>query len=208
MHHDDVQTAQLAIHRCPHAWDRLFAHGDALRARARYLFPGNPQAQESAVLEFWGDLLIDGLLAKYDGTAPLGPWLTRVFVHRQHNAARKRHIRRGGVSYPREVHVGNITPPVAPETTPESYYAIAARAARDWVTAADDQTVRSLLLRAPVGTPGRAVYAARGELLAAVRRALEAAGWDGDDPRPLVDPELYAILKEYRHANVRIDCTD
>jgi RNA polymerase sigma factor (sigma-70 family) len=76
------------------AWELLFAARtgrsdcllvDALRARAARLYPRDDERQESAVAEFWSQLLVSesagGLpvLARYDGQRPLVPWLIRVF---------------------------------------------------------------------------------------------------------------------------------
>src|SRR5207249_233262 len=76
------------------AWEQLFASRagradcllvDALRARAMRLYPGNDERQDSAVTEFWSQLLVsDGstsppVLERYDGLRPLIPWLIRVF---------------------------------------------------------------------------------------------------------------------------------
>ena len=58
---------------------------DALRARAVRLYPRNEEKQETAVSEFWSNLIApesEGtlpVLARYDGQRPLAPWLIRVF---------------------------------------------------------------------------------------------------------------------------------
>src|SRR5207302_9069688 len=75
------------------AWDTLFAAKtgrsdclliDALRARAARLYPRDDERQETAVAEFWSQLLVSesagpAVLARYDGQRPLVPWLIRVF---------------------------------------------------------------------------------------------------------------------------------
>src|SRR5581483_12527567 len=76
------------------AWELLFAARtgrsdcllvDALRARAARLYPRDDERQESAVAEFWSQLLVAEsaagvpVLARYDGQRPLVPWLIRVF---------------------------------------------------------------------------------------------------------------------------------
>ena len=56
-----------------------------LRARAVRLYPRNEERQETAVTEFWSNLIApesEGalpVLARYDGHRPLAPWLIRVF---------------------------------------------------------------------------------------------------------------------------------
>src|SRR5712691_1516437 len=82
------------IERQQRAWDRLFASRtgrtdclliDALRARAVRLYPRDDEKQDSAVTEFWSQLLVSEtpgsvpVLARYDGQRPLVPWLIRVF---------------------------------------------------------------------------------------------------------------------------------
>ena len=58
---------------------------DALRARAVRLYPRNEERQETAVTEFWSNLIAPEtrgplpVLARYDGHRPLAPWLIRVF---------------------------------------------------------------------------------------------------------------------------------
>src|SRR5690349_2920186 len=76
------------------AWELLFAARtgrsdcllvDALRARAARLYPRDEERQETAVAEFWSQLLVNEaggappVLARYDGQRPLVPWLIRVF---------------------------------------------------------------------------------------------------------------------------------
>lgn len=87
------------------AWELLFTAQtgrsdcllvDALRARACRLYPRDEEKQESAVTEFWSQLLVpetDGgtpVLARYDGQRPLAPWLIRVFQN-AHLSRLRRH---------------------------------------------------------------------------------------------------------------------
>ena len=80
------------LERDPKAWELLFAARtgrsdcllvDALRARAARLYPRDEERQESAVAEFWSQLLVAEspgtvpVLARYDGQRPLVPWLIR-----------------------------------------------------------------------------------------------------------------------------------
>src|SRR6476661_8977673 len=82
------------LERDGRAWELLFAARtgrsdvllvDALRARAARLYPRDDERQESAVAEFWSQLLVAEsaagvpVLARYDGQRPLVPWLIRVF---------------------------------------------------------------------------------------------------------------------------------
>lgn len=88
----------------PRAWDMLFAARasrtdcllvDALRARAVRLYPRDEERQDSAVTEFWSQLLVSEtaggqpILAKYDGQRPLVPWLIRVFQNLHVSKIRK-----------------------------------------------------------------------------------------------------------------------
>src|SRR5439155_1041659 len=58
---------------------------DALRARAVRLYPRDEERQDSAVTEFWSQLVVPEApgrlptLGRYDGQRPLVPWLIRVF---------------------------------------------------------------------------------------------------------------------------------
>src|SRR5262249_5182606 len=87
------------------AWEQLFAARagrtdcllvDALRARAVRLYPRNEERQESAVAEFWSQLLVTEspgavpILARYDGQRPLVPWLIRVFQNLHISQLRQR----------------------------------------------------------------------------------------------------------------------
>jgi len=87
------------------AWESLFAAQtgrvdcllvDALRSRAARLYPRNEEKQESAVAEFWGQLLVNEpgipILARYDGQRPLVPWLIRVFQNAHISKLRMREL--------------------------------------------------------------------------------------------------------------------
>src|SRR3954471_16352512 len=90
----DWYLCAACLERDAKAWELLFAARtgrsdvllvDALRARAARLYPRDDERQESAVAEFWSQLLVAEsaagvpVLARYDGQRPLVPWLIRVF---------------------------------------------------------------------------------------------------------------------------------
>src|SRR5256885_584881 len=95
------------LEREPRAWELLFAARanradcllvDALRSRAVRLYPRDEEKQESAVTEFWSNLLVAEseesrpILARYDGQRPLIPWLIRVFQNWHISLLRQSHV--------------------------------------------------------------------------------------------------------------------
>src|SRR6516162_3025977 len=70
---------------------------DALRARAVRLYPRDEERQDTAVTEFWSNLIApesEGslpVLARYDGQRPLAPWLIRVFQNWHLSKLRSHH---------------------------------------------------------------------------------------------------------------------
>ncbi len=205
------------------AWELLFAARtgrsdcllvDALRARASRLYPRDEERQDTAVSEFWTNLIVsesdEGLpiLARYDGQRPLAPWLIRVFQNwhlsklRQHPSA---------VSLPDD----DIALPF--DAAPKEAAAAArwhesfVQAARDWLGDIGDDERLLLGLRwryrmsqrdaAHVlglheGSVSRRTDKLRDKALEAIGSRLVEEGWTGDDLEGFVLTELGALLTD------------
>ncbi len=199
-------------------WEHLFAARtgrsdallvDALRARAARLYPRDDERQESAVVEFWSQLLVpeaEGrtpVLARYDGQRPLAPWLIRVFQNLHLSKLRKHD---GATSLPDDdLAVPLPTPQRADTRWHERFVA----AARDWLAGVSDaerlllglrwryrlsQREAAHLLGVHEGTVSRQTDKLRDKALAAIGGKLTAEGWTGDDLAELVGSEMGAVL--------------
>ena len=200
------------------AWEHLFAARtgrsdallvDALRARAARLYPRDEERQESAVGEFWSQLLVpeaDGrtaVLARYDGQRPLAPWLIRVFQN-LHLSKLRRHDT--ATSLPDDdLAVPLPTPARADTRWHERFVA----AAREWLATVTDaerlllglrwryrlsQREAAHLLGVHEGTVSRQTDKLRDKALEAIGQRLTAEGWTGDDLAELVGSEMGAVL--------------
>ncbi len=199
-------------------WEHLFAARtgrsdallvDALRARAARLYPRNEERQESAVDEFWSQLLVSeaegrtAVLARYDGQRPLAPWLIRVFQN-LHLSKLRRHD--GATSLPDDdLAVPLPTPTRADTRWHERFVA----AARDWLAGVTDaerlllglrwryrlsQREAAHLLGVHEGTVSRQTDKLRDKALEVIGGKLTAEGWTGDDLAELVGSEMGAVL--------------
>jgi RNA polymerase sigma factor (sigma-70 family) len=200
------------------AWEELFAVRtgrsdallvDALRARAARLYPRNEEKQESAVDEFWSQLLVPEVegrppvLARYDGQRPLAPWLIRVFQNLHLSRLRKHDP---ATALPDDdLAVPLPTPQRADARWHERFVA----AARDWLAETTDaerlllglrwryrlsQREVSHLLHVHEGTISRQTDKLRDHALAVIGAKLTAEGWTGDDLAELVGSEMGAVL--------------
>jgi hypothetical protein len=200
------------------AWEQLFARRagqtgrvlvDALRARARQLYPRDTARQHGAVAEFWSHLLVadapDCLpaLACYDGQRPLVPWLIRVF----HNWNLLQ-LRRRAEFQPMPQDEAAL--PAAARGSDRWHEAFCA-AARECVCALTDQELLILALRLRHGLSQRAVASLLGvhegtvsrrtshlrdHCLGGIHRRLVAAGWTGDDLSEFIRSEMAAVLQD------------
>jgi RNA polymerase sigma factor (sigma-70 family) len=200
------------------AWDALFALRtgrsdcllvDALRARAVRLYPRDEEKQDSAVTEFWSQLLVadrEGslpVLERYDGQRPLAPWLIRVFQN---------------------LHLSKLRPGVKPHALPEDDLAMPlperkdarwheafCRAAREWIgTLTDDERLIlglrlryrlsqrevAALLEIHEGNVGRRTDKLRERCLERIGEQLRAEGWTGDDLAGFVLTEMGELLMD------------
>ncbi len=200
------------------AWEYLFAARtgrsdallvDALRARAARLYPRDEERQESAVSEFWSQLLVsevDGrlaVLARYDGQRPLAPWLIRVFQN-LHLSKLRRHD--PATSLPDDDLAVPLPSPARAETRWHERFVAAAR---DWLAGVNDaerlllglrwryrlsQREAAHLLGVHEGTVSRQTDKLREKALEVIGQRLTAEGWTGDDLAELVTSEMGAVL--------------
>src|SRR5262245_24325818 len=198
------------------AWDMLFAARtgrsdcllvDALRARAARLYPRDDERQDSAVAEFWSQLLVaetpEGtpVLARYDGQRPLVPWLIRVFQ----NA----HVSRLRAAAGFHALADDHSAPPLPEHADSRWHDAFCAAARDSLRELSDSDVLILGLRLRYrlsqrdvaalmdvheGTISRQTDKLRDRVLDQVRRRLTADGWTGDDLTELILSEMGPVL--------------
>src|SRR5438105_5238721 len=198
------------------AWELLFAARtgrsdcllvDALRARSARLYPRDDERQESAVAEFWSQLLVSesagGLpvLARYDGQRPLVPWLIRVFQ----NAHISRLRAAGGVhSLPDD----DVALPL-PSRSDGRWHEAFCQAARETLAALSDAELLILGLRLRYrmtqrdvahlrgvheGTISRQTDKLRDRCLDQIRDRLLTQGWTGDDLTDLIVTEMGPLL--------------
>jgi RNA polymerase sigma factor (sigma-70 family) len=200
------------------AWELLFAARtgrsdcllvDALRARACRLYPRDEERQDSAVTEFWSQLIVSesesgtGVLMRYDGQRPLAPWLIRVFQN-LHLSKLRQHA--GVASLPDDEIAMPL--PSAAKAEPRWHEAFCS-AARDWLDAASEserlilglrwryrmsQREVAHLLGVHEGTVSRQTDKLRDRALEVIGQRLVAEGWTGDDLEGFILTEMGGLL--------------
>jgi RNA polymerase sigma factor (sigma-70 family) len=204
------------------AWEMLFNARtgrsdcllvDALRARAVRLYPRNEERQETAVSEFWSNLIApesEGalpVLARYDGQRPLAPWLIRVFQNWHLSKLRQS---TGIAALPDE----DLAVPMDPVPLNDSagrWHEVFVQAAHDWLGSIDDEERLLLGLRwryrmsqreaaklfgLNEGTLTRRTDKLRERALEQIGGRLVGEGWTGDDLEGFVLTELGGILTD------------
>jgi RNA polymerase sigma factor (sigma-70 family) len=204
------------------AWEMLFAARtgrsdcllvDALRARAVRLYPRDEERQETAVTEFWSNLIAPEseeslpVLARYDGQRPLAPWLIRVFQNWHLSKLRQSS---GVTALPDD----DFAVPMEPARESDSagrWHEVFRQAARDWLGSIDDEERLLLGLRwryrmsqreaaklfgLNEGTLTRRTDKLRDRALEQIGGRLVAEGWTGDDLEGFILTELGAILTD------------
>jgi hypothetical protein len=204
------------------AWEILFNAGtgrsdcllvDALRARAVRLYPRNAERQETAVAEFWSNLIAperEGalpILARYDGHRPLAPWLIRIFQNWHLSKLRSA----SGITALPDEDVAMPMEPVAATDPAGRWHELFVQAARDWLASIDDderlllglrwryrlsQRESARLFGLNEGTLTRRTDKLRDKALDQIGRRLLSEGWSGDDLEGFVLTELGAILTD------------
>ena len=200
------------------AWDLLFAARtgrsdcllvDALRARACRLYPRDEERQESAVTEFWSQLIVPetdrgtAILARYDGQRPLAPWLIRVF---QNMHLSKLRSQAGMTALPDD----DIALPIpTPARADARWHDAFCAAARDWLgeIAEGERLILGLrwryrmsqrevaaLLGVHEGTISRQTDKLRDKALQVIGSRLVEEGWTGDDLEGYVLTEMGGLL--------------
>jgi RNA polymerase sigma factor (sigma-70 family) len=212
----DWYLAVACLERNERAWEYLFAARanrsdallvDALRARAARLYPGNEEHQESAVAEFWSQLLVSELaesrpvLARYDGQRPLVPWLIRVFQNLHISQLRHR-------SHERALPEDDVGEPAPVQENGEWHEAFCS-AAREWLTELKENELLILGLRLRYrlsqreaahllgiheGNVSRQTTHLRDRCLEFIGRRLTALGWTGEDLSEYVLSEMAGVL--------------
>jgi RNA polymerase sigma factor (sigma-70 family) len=204
------------------AWEALFAARtgrsdcllvDALRARAVRLYPRDEEKQDTAVTEFWSNLIASEseeslpILARYDGQRPLTPWLIRVFQN-WHLSKLRQHA--GPVALPDdEIAMPIDAAPKADGAT--RWHEAFVLAARDWLGGIDDderlllglrwryrmnQREVATLLGLHEGSISRRTDKLRDKALEQIGKRLVAEGWTGDDVEGFILTELGALLTD------------
>ncbi len=200
------------------AWELLFAARtgrsdcllvDALRARACRLYPRNDEKQDSAVAEFWSQLIVPetdhgtAILSRYDGERPLAPWLIRVF---QNWHLSKLRSTSGLMSLPDD----DIAIPIPTVTKHETrWHESFCIAARDWLheIGESERLILGLrwryrmsqrevanLLGVHEGTISRQTDKLRDKALELIGQRLVADGWTGDDLESYILTEMGGLL--------------
>jgi len=185
---------------------------DALRARAVRLYPRDEERQDTAVTEFWGNLIApesEGtlpVLARYDGQRPLAPWLIRVFQNWHLSKLRQS----GGVTALPDDEIA------LPMDTPRAngadrWHETFIAAAREWLgSLADDERLllglrwryrlsqreAAKLFDLNEGTLTRRTDKLRDRALEHIGGKLVAEGWAGDDLEGFVLTELGSLLTD------------
>ena len=186
---------------------------DALRARAVRLYPRDEERQETAVAEFWSNLIVSEsetslpILARFDGQRPLAPWLIRVFQN-WHLSKLRHHS--GVGSLPDDEIAIPLDGPSRDETGTRWHESFVA-AARDWLDGVDDEERVLLglrwryrmsqrevagLLGLHEGSISRRTDKLRDRALTQIGERLMAEGWSGEDLEGFVLTELGAILTD------------
>lgn len=200
------------------AWELLFAARtgrsdcllvDALRARACRLYPRDDEKQESAVTEFWSQLIVPEsenstpILARYDGQRPLAPWLIRVFQ----NAHLSRLRKTVGVTSLPDDDIAMPIPTTGRSDTRwhESFCA----AAQDWLGHISEserlilglrwryrmsQREVATLLGVHEGTISRQTDKLRDRALEEIGQQLVSQGWTGDELEEYILTEMGGLL--------------
>lgn len=212
----DWYLAVACLESDARAWEHLFAARasradvllvDALRARAVRLYPADDERQESAVAEFWSQLLVAEtehslpVLARYDGQRPLVPWLIRVFQNHHVSLLRQR-------SHVHALPDDDLGLPPAPERNGVWHEAFR-QAAREWLGGLPDNELLILglrmryrlsqrevahLLGVHEGTISRQTAHLRDRSLEHIQKRLTEQGWTGDDLSELVLSEMGNLL--------------
>ncbi|CAN5346893.1 hypothetical protein BH11PLA2_BH11PLA2_51580 [soil metagenome] len=208
------------LERLDTAWDILFAAKtgrsdclliDALRARSSRLYPRDEERQETAVTEFWSNLIASDtaeakpVLARYDGQRPLAPWLIRVFQN-WHLSKLRQHS--GVISLPDD----DLAVPIPSQTVEETrWHELFISAAREWLSGIDDQERLLLGLRwryrmsqrdvanilgVHEGTISRQTDKLRDKALESLGESMVQQGWTGDDVSHFVLNELGGVLTD------------
>jgi RNA polymerase sigma factor (sigma-70 family) len=203
------------------AWEALFNARtgrsdcllvDALRARAVRLYPRDEEKQDTAVTEFWSNLIApeseDSLpvLARYDGQRPLAPWLIRVFQNWHLSKLRQS----GGVSaLPDDEIALPMDSPRADNST--RWHDTFVGAARDWLDSLQDderlllglrwryrlsQREAAKLFNLNEGTLTRRTDKLRDRALEQIGGRLVSDGWTGDDIEGFILTELGSLLTD------------
>jgi len=187
---------------------------DALRARAVRLYPRDEERQDTAVSEFWSNLIAPEsenslpVLARYDGHRPLAPWLIRVFQNWHLSKLRQS---TGTTALPDDDFAVAMDPVPALADSGGRWHDVFARAAREWLGAINDEERLLLGLRwryrmsqreaAKVfnlneGTLTRRTDKLRDHAQEQIGSKLVAEGWTGDDLEGFILTELGAILTD------------
>lgn len=200
------------------AWERLFAARtgrsdcllvDALRARSYRLYPRDEERRESAVTEFWSQLLVpvnersSPILARYDGQRPLAPWLIRVFQNFHLSRLRENSA---AIALPDD----DIAMPLpAPPKEEVRWHEAFCTAAQCWLDGISDQERLILGLRwryqlsqrevaklfgVHEGTISRQTDKLRDKALEEIGSQLIASGWVGEDLQGFVLREMGSVL--------------
>ncbi len=187
---------------------------DALRARAVRLYPRDEERQDTAVTEFWSNLIapesddVLPVLARYDGHRPLAPWLIRVFQNWHLSKLRQ-------TSAVSTLPDDDFAVPMEPTPTAEDpagrWHEVFVQAARDWLGGIDDEERLLLGLRwryrlsqreaAKVfglneGTLTRRTDKLRDNALKQIGEVLRTEGWTGDDLEGFILTELGGVLTD------------
>jgi RNA polymerase sigma factor (sigma-70 family) len=204
------------------AWEALFNARtgrsdcllvDALRARAVRLYPRDEERQDTAVTEFWSNLIVSEsdtslpILARYDGQRPLSPWLIRVFQN-WHLSKLRQHSMVGALPDD-EIAIPLADPPRA--EVGARWHESFVLAARDWLSTTDEDERLLLglrwryrmsqrevagLLGLHEGSISRRTDKLRDKALEQISRRLLAEGWTGDELESFILTELGALLTD------------
>jgi hypothetical protein len=212
----DWYLCVACLERDRRAWEMLFAARtgrsdcllvDALRARAARLYPRDEERQESAVAEFWSQLLVaetaDGsaVLARYDGQRPLTPWLIRVFQN-----AHVSRLRMGAATQALPDDPSAAPIPEHADSRWHNAFCAAARECLDDMSEGDllilglrlryrmSQRDVAGLLKVHEGTVSRQTDKLRDRFLEQVQTRLTGEGYTGDDLAELILTEMGPLL--------------
>jgi hypothetical protein len=185
---------------------------DALRARAVRLYPRNEEKQDTAVSEFWSNLIAPEsedtlpVLARYDGQRPLAPWLIRVFQNWHLSKLRQTS---GVTALPDDEIAMPLDAPKADGAG--RWHETFVGAAREWLGTLDDderlllglrwryrlsQREAAKLFNLNEGTLTRRTDKLRDRSLEHIGGKLVAEGWSGDDLEGFILTELGSLLTD------------